>query len=385
MKNKIRIENKYVGRELSFVAQPFEYNLDDTVLLADALLDRDGEFSLTYSPKGSGILGLSITSRFGPPPTSGSITLGGFVTVITGYEAQQFTMTICNEGDDKYRFGFNGQEKVNEIAGTGNHNTALFWEYDTRLGRRWNIDPVDQISIRNYTTFGNNPISNSDLLGNKWKDEVNDQKVADREGKVVGGRKAQLENELTKLEDKRADAVTKGDNDKIDKLDKKIEQKQHLIGSLQEVLDGLVAMKNDSKVTYTFEEHAGIDDIKLDPANPNSNIQKSRHTVSRTRQTTISGTPEAPLVTMPYTKPFDDLTHHEIGHGVQIALGFCAIGPMKNGNAGMRATLLLEQKCYFIQFAMNPAGMPSAISTYETITNENIKTVDPMYKNLPDK
>jgi hypothetical protein len=65
-----------------------------------------------------------------------------------------------------YRFGFNGQEKVNEIAGTGNHNTALFWEYDTRLGRRWNLDPVDQISVSNYVTLGNNPIFGTDLLGN---------------------------------------------------------------------------------------------------------------------------------------------------------------------------------------------------------------------------
>jgi hypothetical protein len=66
---------------------------------------------------------------------------------------------------DKYRFGFNTQEKVNEISGVGNHNTALFWEYDTRLGRRWNLDPVDQISISNYAVMFNNPILFNDVLG----------------------------------------------------------------------------------------------------------------------------------------------------------------------------------------------------------------------------
>ena len=142
MKNIIRIENKYAEREPSFVAQLFEYNLDDTVLLSDALLDRDGEFSLTYSPKGSGILGLSITSRFGPPATSGSITLGGFVTVITGYEAQQVTMTICNEGDDKYRFGFNGQEKDNQMKGIGNSLSFQYRIYDSRLGKFLSVDPL---------------------------------------------------------------------------------------------------------------------------------------------------------------------------------------------------------------------------------------------------
>lgn len=68
--------------------------------------------------------------------------------------------------DKDYRFGFNGQHKENEVAGIGNHNSALFWEYDTRLGRRWNIDPVDQIGISNYATFANNPIANTDVLGN---------------------------------------------------------------------------------------------------------------------------------------------------------------------------------------------------------------------------
>jgi RHS repeat-associated protein len=64
-----------------------------------------------------------------------------------------------------YRFGFNGQEKVNEIAGVGNHYTALFWEYDSRLGRRWNIDPKYTASESRYATFGNNPIFYTDPLG----------------------------------------------------------------------------------------------------------------------------------------------------------------------------------------------------------------------------
>jgi hypothetical protein len=69
-----------------------------------------------------------------------------------------------SSGDD-YRFGFNGQEKVDEISGTGNHNTAMFWEYDTRLGRRWNQDPKPNPSISNYAAFANNPIMYTDHLG----------------------------------------------------------------------------------------------------------------------------------------------------------------------------------------------------------------------------
>ncbi len=33
-------------------------------------------------------------------------------------------------------------EKEDEIAGEGNSYTATFWQYDSRLGRRWKPDPV---------------------------------------------------------------------------------------------------------------------------------------------------------------------------------------------------------------------------------------------------
>ena len=57
-----------------------------------------------------------------------------------------------------HRFGFNGQERTDEIAGTGNHNTAQFWEMDPRLGRRWERDPVVKHHESPYAILGNNPI-----------------------------------------------------------------------------------------------------------------------------------------------------------------------------------------------------------------------------------
>jgi hypothetical protein len=70
--------------------------------------------------------------------------------------------------NDFYRFGWNTQEKVDEISGAGNHKTALFWEYDTRLGRRWVLDPKPQISISDYAVNGNSPIWITDPLGDDW-------------------------------------------------------------------------------------------------------------------------------------------------------------------------------------------------------------------------
>jgi RHS repeat-associated protein len=66
---------------------------------------------------------------------------------------------------DNYRYGFNGQEKTDEISGVGNHNTALFWEYDTRLARRWNLDPKPNPELSHYSVFAGNPIMFNDPLG----------------------------------------------------------------------------------------------------------------------------------------------------------------------------------------------------------------------------
>jgi hypothetical protein len=63
-----------------------------------------------------------------------------------------------------YRYGFNGHEKSNEVSGEGNHTTALFGEYDTRTGRRWNPDPKPNPSFSLYSVFGNNPVWRSDFL-----------------------------------------------------------------------------------------------------------------------------------------------------------------------------------------------------------------------------
>ena len=69
-----------------------------------------------------------------------------------------------------YRFGFNGQEKDDEINGSGNLNTAMYWEYDTRLGRRWNVDPraADAPGWSPYRAFFCNPIRYTDPDG-QWE------------------------------------------------------------------------------------------------------------------------------------------------------------------------------------------------------------------------
>jgi RHS repeat-associated protein len=44
--------------------------------------------------------------------------------------------------------------------------TAEYWEYDARIGRRWNVDPIGKAYESPYACFSNNPISYTDPKGN---------------------------------------------------------------------------------------------------------------------------------------------------------------------------------------------------------------------------
>ncbi|MGO4294027.1 DUF6443 domain-containing protein [Chitinophaga sp. RAB17] len=87
--------------------------------------------------------------------------------VVSAQDYAPFGMGLTGRGFNVagYRYGFNGQEKSDEVKGEGNSYTAQFWEYDPRIGRRWNLDPVTTNSESLYATFHNNPILYVDPLG----------------------------------------------------------------------------------------------------------------------------------------------------------------------------------------------------------------------------
>jgi|GEM_PF-2006760 len=99
---------------------------------------------------------------------------------IVNYAAISTQTTVPTQvcWDEDYRFGFNGMEKDNEISGQGNSMTAEFWQYDSRLGRRWNIDPVVKPWESSYATFLGSPIRVLDPNG--------DDGYVDEDGNYLG-------------------------------------------------------------------------------------------------------------------------------------------------------------------------------------------------------
>ena len=73
-----------------------------------------------------------------------------------------------------YRYSINGQEKTPEIA--PNTTTAEFWQYDSRMARRWNVDPRPNVSISPYNCFAGNPIFYPDNKGDSIPAKFYDEK-----------------------------------------------------------------------------------------------------------------------------------------------------------------------------------------------------------------
>ena len=71
-----------------------------------------------------------------------------------------------------YRYGYQGSEKDDEIKGsTGTSYTTHFRQLDPRLGRWFSVDPKANLTSWEspYTSMANNPIWNTDVLGDKPK------------------------------------------------------------------------------------------------------------------------------------------------------------------------------------------------------------------------
>src|SRR5690625_3367019 len=60
----------------------------------------------------------------------------------SSWVSEEVLVRVCDDGGDRYRFGFNGQEKVNEIAGMGTHLDFGARIYDSRSGRWLSVDPL---------------------------------------------------------------------------------------------------------------------------------------------------------------------------------------------------------------------------------------------------
>jgi YD repeat-containing protein len=78
-------------------------------------------------------------------------------------------------GGNEYRYSHNSHEREDEIF--ENAQSAEHWMFDSRIGRRWEIDPMTYEWQSPYAVFNNNPIYYADPLGLKGEPKTGDTRT----------------------------------------------------------------------------------------------------------------------------------------------------------------------------------------------------------------
>src|SRR5690625_3087633 len=137
-------------------------------------LDAVGEMRVFYQKhyeKPEDAVYLSIADRF----TNISVGIQGNLHFridnirYTGgsWVSEEVLVRVCDDGGDRYRFGFNGMLKDNEWAGMGTHLDFGARIYDSRSGRWLSVDPLAEKypGISTYAFVANSPINAIDPDG----------------------------------------------------------------------------------------------------------------------------------------------------------------------------------------------------------------------------
>ncbi len=231
----------------------------------------------------------------------------------------------------KYRYSINGQEKSDEL--NDNLTTALYWEYDARIVRRWNVDPVEKVWESPYLCFSGNPIFNSDPDG----DDI-DPKRKKGMNFFVTGTKA-----MRKQDRKEHGGGLKGFISSAytwDFIKAKV-MKGLSFGKLK-----IVQAKNPAEAVAKIKEYSGsngyvknmtIDyhyglfgEASWDPNEAGENLNNKSNNKYSTKYTQ----PSNPLDGQDAADAFTDLNNGYAGWGTKIFLGNCWAG----GNSDMKPT-----------------------------------------------
>jgi len=161
--------------------------------------------------------------------------LGGMMMKGRNYQA----------GTSSYRYSINGQEVEFDL--NKNITSALYWEYDSRIGRRWNVDPLTshhkQIGLSPYNAFSNNPIQYFDPKGMIWEDP----KDAKRLNKFINDRIESINKDNTEIQAQ----IDKGglSEKKLAKLQDKLNNNSSKIENLNQSLADVKSI-GEAKETY---------------------------------------------------------------------------------------------------------------------------------------
>jgi RHS repeat-associated protein len=141
------------------IIQAVEMIGNDAVVLGSIPVTGKGTYRISFKPTGSSVQ-LWVLGAY-------DILLKPTCYTYPVTTQETYLVDICDENKDRYRFGFNGMEKDNELKGIGNSLDFGARMYDSRVARWMSIDPSASKypSLSPYNAFENNPISLVDRNG----------------------------------------------------------------------------------------------------------------------------------------------------------------------------------------------------------------------------
>jgi RHS repeat-associated protein len=185
---------------------------------------------------------------FGDRLTKQAGSLSPNILATNSYYPYGMLIKSLSQNSDSYRWGFQGHEQDNEIKGTGNHLRFGDYGYDTRLGRRWNLDPVDQVGISNYAVFKNNPMRFIDPTGMAMDDYFN------HSGKYLGTDNTATDNVRIISQEDWDENKTEVDG---------METIEHETGKLKSELFSASLIKDNNTAVLNVYDHYNPTGVKL--------------------------------------------------------------------------------------------------------------------------
>jgi len=139
MDNRFEFEIKQISGNAQIRFAITEDSMGMPKEIGSELITKTGACRIDFKPTGNTIT-LHISNENQSRTVAFSIT--GIAKIGTKTVQETILVDVCDEDKDRYRFGFNGQEKVNEWSGIGNFNEFSERGQDTRTGRFITYDPL---------------------------------------------------------------------------------------------------------------------------------------------------------------------------------------------------------------------------------------------------
>ncbi len=201
-------------------------------------------------------------------------------------------------GSERFRYGYQGSEKDNEVKGEGNSYTTFYRQLDPRLGRWLSIDPVLQPWQSPYCSMDNNPIIYNDILGNVVKPQ------SEKSAKAYNDYRNVVKERITNLEGSISNTKNTRKKERLTRELNEVRQVDNDLNALEKSSDVYrIRVGSDEYASETMPDDANLDLGGLTAFNLNTleidiTIKDKHHLFSQM-----------------------DMLSHELAHGSQFEKG----------------------------------------------------------------